>query len=79
MNEKYKIKDESIAQLKHELEFALAKIEQQKHELDLQGKTKDAIILGKNNDLKMRGDTIDRQKKMIRELEDQAENKLFQF
>lgn len=27
----------------------------------------------------MRGDTIDRQKKMIRELEDQAENKLFDF
>jgi hypothetical protein len=45
----------------------------------LQGKTKDSIILGKNNDLKMRGDTIDRQKKMIRELEDQAETKLFDF
>ena len=32
----------------------MAKLEEQKHESELQAKTKDAIILGKNNDLKLR-------------------------
>lgn len=68
MNDKQKSKDETISQLRHELEFATVKIEEQKHELELQVKTKDAIISGKNKDLSLREETIDRQKKMIKEL-----------
>ena len=46
----------------------MAKIEEKKYELDLEVKTKDAIILGKNNDLNLRTETIDRQKQLIKEL-----------
>lgn len=46
----------------------MAKIEEQKNELDLQIRTKDGIIESKMKDLKLRGETIDRQKKMIKEL-----------
>ena len=46
-------------------------------ESELQIKAKDNIILGKNNDLVMRSENIERQKKLIKELENQAEAKLF--
>lgn len=77
--EKGKTKDESIASLRNQLEFAMAKLEEQKHESQLQIKTKEAILVGKNNDLKLRTETIERQKQLIKELEDQAQDKLFDF
>lgn len=50
-----------------------------KYEYDLQAKAKDNIILGKTADVKLRNDTIERQKKLVKELEEQAEAKLFEF
>jgi hypothetical protein len=35
--------------------------------------------LGKTADVKLRNDTIERQKKLVKELEEQAEAKLFEF
>ena len=79
MGERLKLSEENLAVVKNQLEFAKAKIEQQKYEFDSEIKAKDNIILTKNNDLKMRGDTIERQKKLIKQLEEQAEARMFDF
>ena len=79
MGDRLKLSEENLAVVKNQLEFAKAKIEQQKYEFDSEIKAKDNIILTKNNDLKMRGDTIERQKKLIKQLEEQAEARMFDF
>lgn len=46
---------------------------------ELQLKTKQNIILTKSNDVQLRNDTIERQKRLIKELEEQAEAKIFDY
>jgi hypothetical protein len=45
----------------------------------LQFKAKESIILTKNNDVQLRNDTIERQKRLIKELEEQSEARMLDF
>ncbi len=68
MGERLKLSEENLSVVKNQLQFAKAKIQQQRYEFDSEIKAKDNIISTKNSDLKMRGDTIERQKKLIKQL-----------
>lgn len=65
MAQKSTLDQESISTLRQDLDLAKNKIEEQKYEMDLQIKAKESIIIGKTNDIKIRNDTIERQKKLI--------------
>lgn len=58
MTDRLKLSEEGLSAVRHQLEFAKAKIQEQKYEFESQIKAKDNVLLGKNNDLKMRADTI---------------------
>jgi calcineurin-like phosphoesterase len=48
-------------------------------ECELQLKAKENIILTKSNDVQLRNETIERQKRLIKELEEQAEARIIDY
>lgn len=59
--------------------MARNKVEEVGLECELQLKAKENIILTKANDVLLRNDTIERQKRLIKELEKQAEARIIDY